>query len=247
MLPTLFTDAPSAPPATLSVLRSVRREEAVDDWVIDFKDIELFDRIGEGSSGKVYVAWWMHTPVAIKFVEGSPRLEANLMLRMRHPNVASLFGMVVAPTALVMEYCSQGTLDTVLARGGHIEYNDRVRMAMDVARGMNYLHTRTPAILHRDLKSPNVLVHKSGEAKVADFNTSAVCSGPAPSRPPPDNPMWLAPEVLAGQECTKASDVYSFGIIMWEVFTRQKPWSSMTGWDQVRRTHLNKPGNREHI
>jgi serine/threonine protein kinase len=84
-------------------------------------------------------------------------------------------------------------------------------------------------MLHRDLKSPNILVDGSWRAKVADFGLSKMkadnaASLAATSMGGPTNPMWLAPEVLSGEPATEASDVYAFGIIMWELLTWELPW-----------------------
>jgi len=125
------------------------------------------------------------------------------------------------------------------------QWETRLALALGAAKGMLYLHSRGPApVLHRDLKAANVLVDGSMRAKVADFNlaregappSSSAGSGALPSPASSslgagaaNNPRWLAPEVLMGQPATTASDVYSFGIFLWELACWETPWAQAPG------------------
>ena len=159
------------------------------------------------------------------------------MLDLRHPNVIPLLGFCVQPPCITMEYCKRGSLYDILKSPGEQEelsWQRRLHMLRDAAIGMHYLHTRSPPIIHRDLKSPNLLVTTDWGIKVADMgmskfvedakwpgNTSATTGGPG-------NPIWLAPEVLGEEKATTSSDVFSFGVVMWEVLTWQPPWKGVT-------------------
>jgi serine/threonine protein kinase len=107
-------------------------------------------------------------------------------------------------------------------------------MASDAAKGMVYLHTRSPPVYHRDLKSANLLVTSQWQVKVADFNLSRALE-------PTDimsslciqNPRWLAPEVLAGEEGGLPADVWAFGTVLWELMTWRAPFEGMNPY-QVR-------------
>lgn len=129
---------------------------------------------------------------------------------------------------IVTEYVTRGSLFKLLHRSKSFESLDlrrRLRMTLDVARGMHYLHTCRPPIIHRDLKSPNLLVDKNFTVKVCDFGLSRVRDATVLSaKSCAGTPEWTAPEVLQGSPCNEASDVYSFGVILWELLTGQEPW-----------------------
>ena len=107
-------------------------------------------------------------------------------------------------------------------------------MALDVCRGMNYLHTCRPPVIHRDLKSPNLLVDKDLTIKVCDFGLSRVRHTTVLStKSQAGTPEWTAPEVLQGMPCNEASDVYSFGVILWELLSGEEPWSDKSAMQVV--------------
>lgn len=146
------------------------------------------------------------------------------MATMRHQNVVAFLGTCYPPPCIITEFCAMGSLDTVLRRAKtdpafarELPWNRRLGIAVDAAKGMHFLHTCTPPILHRDFKSPNLLVDANWCAKVADFNLSKR-ETPGMSHAgtlTKNNPRWLAPEMLAGDIPTKAADVFSFGVVMW--------------------------------
>ncbi|EFN52530.1 hypothetical protein CHLNCDRAFT_13628, partial [Chlorella variabilis] len=111
------------------------------------------------------------------------------------------------------------------------------------AKGMLCLHVHNPPILHRDLKSPNLLVDAAWRVKVCDFNLSKLLEESVRSSSAGGllNPRWLAPEVLMGQNATAASDVFSFGTVLWELLTWQLPWEGANLY-QVRQAHLTHNG-----
>jgi serine/threonine protein kinase len=109
-------------------------------------------------------------------------------------------------------------------------------MVLDAAKGMNYLHSSDPPVIHRDLKSPNLLVDKHWTIKICDFNLSRAIEesgGNVMSSLAATNPRWLAPEILSGKGYTFSSDVYSFGMILWEVLTWTVPWNDISHWQVV--------------
>lgn len=212
-----------------------------DEWEIEADELELGPRIGIGSFGEVYRGTWRHTDVAVKkFLEQdlSPQLmqefkaEVSIMKRLKHPNVVLFMGACTQPPnlSIVTQFVPRGSLFRLLHRAGQqgaLQLNDqrRIRIALDVARGMNYLHSCRPPIVHRDLKSPNLLVDKDLTIKVCDFGLSRVRRSTwLSSKSQAGTPEWTAPEVLRSQAYNEKSDVYSFGVILWELCTGQEPW-----------------------
>ncbi|KAK1313433.1 Serine/threonine-protein kinase EDR1 [Acorus calamus] len=134
-----------------------------------------------------------------------------------------------------MERCTmpigmaRGSLFRILHRPNfQLDEKRRIKMALDVAKGMNCLHTSTPTIVHRDLKSPNLLVDKNWNVKVCDFGLSRLKHNTfLSSKSTAGTPEWMAPEVLRNEQSNEKCDVYSFGIILWELATLRMPWSGM--------------------
>ena len=167
------------------------------------------------------------------------RKEVAIMKRLRHPNIVQFIGACTQPPDLciITQYVPRGSLFKLLHRsnaGSQLDHKRKLRMALDVARGMNYLHSCKPPIIHRDLKSPNLLVEMDLTIKVCDFGLSRIrCSTMLSAKSQAGTPEWTAPEVLRGGVCSEASDVYSFGVILWEIFTGEEPWSDRTGMQVV--------------
>jgi len=133
--------------------------------------------------------------------------------------------------SLVAEYVAKGSLYSVLHSKKKLSFVKVLKMASDAARGMNYLHQCKPPILHRDLKSMNLLVTAEYNVKVADFGLSKTFQKEVLNSKM-GTLNWLAPEVLAGTEpYGLKSDVFSFGIILWEMITRESPYA---GWNPLQ-------------
>ncbi|EXC10340.1 Serine/threonine-protein kinase [Morus notabilis] len=230
----------------LSVGSSMNRVDQVFDDVdvgeceISWEDLVLGERIGLGSYGEVYHADWNGTEVAVKkFLDqdfsGAAldefKREVRIMRRLRHPNVVLFMGAVTRPPnlSIVTEFLPRGSLYRIIHRPlFQIDEKRRIKMALDVARGMNCLHTSIPTIVHRDLKSPNLLVDKNWNVKVGDFGLSRLKHNTfLSSKSTAGTPEWMAPEVLRNEPSNEKCDVYSFGIILWELATLRLPWSGM--------------------
>ncbi|KAL0037083.1 hypothetical protein WJX77_012077 [Trebouxia sp. C0004] len=161
--------------------------------------------------------------------------EVSIMTAIRHPNVVMFMGLCLNPVCVVTEFCARGSLSDVIRKAATsasfaqlLDWPKRLSMALDAAKGMLQLHNHNPSILHRDLKSPNLLVDKHWRVKVTDFNLSSMLRSDADTygvlSSAANNPRWLAPEVVASQDYSKAADVYSFGVVLWELLTWQVPW-----------------------
>ncbi|KAH9297612.1 hypothetical protein KI387_029294 [Taxus chinensis] len=216
---------------------------AMDYFEIPWEDLVLKERIGSGSFGTVHHADWNGSDVAVKILIDQDMYEERLkeflrevaiMKRLRHPNVVLFMGAVTKRPnlSIVTEYLPRGSLYRLIHRAGSRELLDerrRLRMALDVAKGINYLHRINPPIVHRDLKSPNLLVDKTWKVKVCDFGLSRFKANTfISSKSAAGTPEWMAPEVLRDEPSNEKSDVYSFGVILWELITMQQPWSGLS-------------------
>ncbi|KAL2491818.1 Serine/threonine-protein kinase EDR1 [Abeliophyllum distichum] len=212
----------------------------VGECEILWEDLVIGERIGLGSYGEVYHADWNGIEVAVKkFLDqdfsGAAldefKREVLIMRNLRHPNVVLFMGAVTRPPnlSIVTEFLPRGSLYRIIHRPHcQIDEKRRIKMALDVAKGMNCLHTSKPTIVHRDLKSPNLLVDKNWNVKVGDFGLSRLKHNTfLSSKSTGGTPEWMAPEVLRNELSNEKCDVYSFGVILWELATLKLPWSGM--------------------
>jgi sterile alpha motif and leucine zipper-containing kinase AZK len=201
---------------------------------IPIEAIVFGKRVGTGAFGEVLKANYQGTDVAVKRLRLDPsqpqaaedfRRELRVLCGLRHKHVVQFLGACTTgpDLCLVMDFCSNGSLYGVLHnRRQNITAAHVLRWMADTARGMVYLHSRS--IIHRDVKSGNLLLDESGCIKVADF-------GLARAHGPTSNLLtlvgtypYMAPELLDNQAYNNSVDVYSFGIVMWECLTRDEPF-----------------------
>ncbi|XP_042029286.1 serine/threonine-protein kinase CTR1 isoform X3 [Salvia splendens] len=215
------------------------------DWLeIAWDELHIKERVGAGSFGTVHRAEWHGSDVAVKVLTiqdfHDDQLkeflrEVAIMKRVRHPNVVLFMGAVTRRPhlSIVTEYLPRsGSLFRLIHRpaaGEILDQRRRLRMALDVAKGINYLHRLSPPIVHWDLKSPNLLVDRNWTVKVCDFGLSRFKANTfISSKSVAGTPEWMAPEFLRGEPSNEKSDVYSFGVILWELVTMQQPWSGLS-------------------
>ncbi|CAN6350640.1 unnamed protein product [Urochloa humidicola] len=197
--------------------------------------------IGSGGYGKVYKGTLVDgTRVAIKRAErGSMqgvvefKNEIELLSRVHHRNLVSLIGFCYeqGEQMLVYEYVSNGTLrENLLVRGTYLDWKKRLRIALGSARGLAYLHELAdPPIIHRDVKSTNILLDDHLKAKVADFGLSKLVSDTQKghvSTQVKGTLGYLDPEYYMTQQLSEKSDVYSFGVVMLELVSGRQPIES---------------------
>eukprot|EP00741_Cyanophora_paradoxa_P017305 tig00020961_g16715.t1 len=221
-----------------------------EPWEIDPSTITL-SRSGRGGFGIVHKARWAGQKVAVKKLVNSAAMnaetreefkqEARLLSVLRHPNIINFFGACVSDPQnmmIVTEYCHGGNLFDYI-RNNQLVMERKLEILRDVACGMLYLlNYRNPPILHRDLKSPNVLLARDGTAKLCDFGYARVKTEAMRLSGILGTPQWMAPEVLKGElNATEKSDVFSFGVIMWEVAgnTARMPWEGVGPHQIVKR------------
>ncbi|XP_073391374.1 serine/threonine-protein kinase VIK [Physcomitrium patens] len=192
--------------------------------------------IGKGAFGEIKIFKWRGTAVAAKsllshltsdqkivkeFVD-----ELALLSRLRHPNVMQFLGAVSKsqPFVIVTEYLPKGDLHDYLDRNGKLDALTAVKFALDIAKGMNYLHKHKPdPIVHRDLKPRNLLVHEAGYLKVADFGLGKLLDVSEATQQylmtgETGSYRYMAPEVFLHKAYDKSVDVFSFAVIVHELF-----------------------------
>ena len=235
-LETVSTSAKSSYKNRMSMLMA---DGAINtSLIIPYSKLRLGKRIGGGGSGLVYKGRWQHTDVAIKqlhSVEFDPRAkvefnrEVSIMANLRHPNIVSLFGICFEPEfCIVMEFMNGGALYNLLHSDEELNWQLRWRMALDIGQGLAYLHEEN--IIHRDLKSLNVLLDNEKRAKLTDFGLSKQKTDTAGTmtKGAMGTARWMAPELLADDPqdagYTKKSDVYSYGMILYELASRKVPF-----------------------
>ncbi|XP_052305454.1 probable LRR receptor-like serine/threonine-protein kinase At1g05700 isoform X6 [Populus trichocarpa] len=195
--------------------------------------------IGEGGFGKVYLGNLNDgRQVAVKLLSQSSRqgykeflAEVQLLMIVHHRNLVSLIGYCNehANMALVYEYMANGNLKEQLLENSTnmLKWRERLQIAVDTAQGLEYLHNGCkPPIVHRDLKSSNILLTKNLHAKIADFGLSKAFATEGDSHVitvPAGTPGYIDPEFRASGNLNKKSDVYSFGILLCELITGQPP------------------------
>ncbi|XP_030247849.1 mitogen-activated protein kinase kinase kinase 9 [Sparus aurata] len=227
---------------------------------IDFSELTLEEIIGVGGFGKVYRAVWRGSEVAVKAARRDPdedaeqtlesvRQEAKLFAMLNHPNIMALLGVCLQEPnlCLVMEFARGGPLNRALA-GKRIPPCTLVDWAVQIARGMFYLHNQAIVpIIHRDLKSSNILILERVEMedlsnktlKITDFGlarewhrtTKMSAAGTY---------AWMAPEVIRSSTFSKGSDIWSYGVLLWELLTGEVPFRGIDGLAVAYGVAMNK-------
>ncbi|XP_056151650.1 mitogen-activated protein kinase kinase kinase 7-like isoform X2 [Lampris incognitus] len=201
------------------------------------EDIEVEEVVGRGTFGVVFKARWKGKDVAIKTIESENERKAFLvelrqLSRVHHPNIVKLYGSCDNPVYLVMEFAEGGSLYNVLHGAEplpHYTASHAMSWCLQCAQGVAYLHAMKPkALIHRDLKPPNLLLVAGGTVlKICDFGTA--CDIQTHMTNNKGSAAWMAPEVFEGSNYSEKCDVFSWGIILWEVITRRKPFDEIGG------------------
>ncbi len=205
-------------------------------WIIDFGEIQVGKQVGLGSYGVVFRGKWKGVEVAVKrFIK--QKLDERRMLEFRaemaflselhHPNIVLFIGACVKKPNLciVTEFVKQGSLKEILLNNAiKLTWSQKLGLLRSAALGINYLHSLHPVIVHRDLKPSNLLVDENWNVKVADFGFARIKEENV-TMTRCGTPCWTAPEVIRGEKYSEKADVFSFGVIMWEVLTRKQPYA----------------------
>ncbi|KAM3344257.1 serine/threonine-protein kinase STY46 isoform X1 [Capsicum galapagoense] len=212
--------------------------DGIDVWEIDHQLLKFGNKIASGSYGDLYKGTYCSQEVAIKIFK-SERLntelqkefaqEVYIMRKVRHKNVVQFIGACTKPPNLciVTEYMSGGSVyDYLHKQKGSFKLPTLLKVAIDVSKGMNYLHQNN--IIHRDLKAANLLMDENEVVKVADFGVARVKAQTGVMTAETGTYRWMAPEVIEHKPYDHKADIFSFGVLLWELMTGKLPYEYLT-------------------
>lgn len=212
--------------------------DGADVWEIDPSQLKYENKVGSGSFGDLFRGSYCSQDVAIKVLKPERistdmlkefAQEVYIMRKIRHKNVVQFIGACTRPPNLciVTEFMSRGSLYDFLHRQkGVFKLPSLLKVAIDVSKGMNYLHQNN--IIHRDLKTANLLMDENELVKVADFGVARVQTQSGVMTAETGTYRWMAPEVIEHKPYDQKADVFSFGIALWELLTGELPYSYLT-------------------
>ncbi|KAM7516080.1 hypothetical protein LguiA_005663 [Lonicera macranthoides] len=212
--------------------------DGTDVWEIDASLLKFENKVASGSFGDLYKGSYCSQEVAIKVLKPERvnldmlrefSQEVFIMRKIRHKNVVQFLGACTRPPNLciVTEFMSRGSVYNFLHKQrGAFKLSTLLKVAIDVSKGMNYLHQNN--IIHRDLKTANLLMDENEVVKVADFGVSRVQTQSGVMTAETGTYRWMAPEVIEHKPYDHKADVFSFGIVLWELLTGELPYMYLT-------------------
>eukprot|EP00048_Salpingoeca_helianthica_P009334 m.134106 g.134106 ORF g.134106 m.134106 type:complete len:1328 (+) comp14840_c0_seq1:122-4105(+) len=244
-------------------------DETKKVFSIDFTDVYISRNLANGANGSISVAQYWGMEVAVKcltnaslFKELDPEVynqemkifaeEGKTLSSLHHVNIVRYFGTTLdvdGRPCLVMEFCSRGSLFRILNSSITLGWPELHQFASQCCLGMAYLHSRKR--MHRDLKSLNLFVADDWVLKVGDFGTAKKFVGEDQEQTNIGTLQWMAPEILPGFAVKEkphafgASDVYSFGIVMWEIAARKEPYHNFP--IESLASHISRLGERPDL
>ena len=234
------------------------------NFFIDYNEIKKERPIGKGGMGELYLGEWQGKQIAIKkiklnYIKNNMLSnkfinEINIIASMRHPNILLFMGVTIDNNTyyMITEYLPNGSLHEYLHlskknKKNPLTYKQKLKIALQIAIAVKYIHSRQ--ILHCDLKSANVLIDKNFNIKLIDFGLSYFMSE-APTGYI-GTARWMAPEILNGGQYSVSSDVFSYGMILMELFTEKIPYSDKfnyeVGKEIIKKYVNNRIANNEDI
>ncbi|XP_057712505.1 protein kinase Npk [Corythoichthys intestinalis] len=201
---------------------------------IKHEDLLYYENCGGGSFGSVYRALWISQDkeVAVKKLLKIDK-EAEILSVLSHKNIIQFYGAVLeSPNyGIVTEYASGGSLYEYLSseQSEEMDMEQIMMWAIQMAKGMHYLHAEAPIkVIHRDLKSRNVVMTADKVLKICDFGASKFLSHTTHMTVVGTFP-WMAPEVIQSLPVSETCDTYSYGVVLWEMLTREVPFKGFEG------------------
>ncbi len=218
------------------------------------ENFTILEVLGQGGMGTVYLAWDSHLErqVALKIlhpflandlqVRERFYVEAAALAQLKHPGIMELHAIIEAQgqSILVLEYIEGDRLDSVLDRTGPLSWTIAVPLFLKLLESIEHAHAH--GILHRDLKTSNILVTPQGTPKLLDFGIARITArqGLTKTGILMGTPQYIAPELIEGHAADERTDLYALGIILFELLTGQLPFQGATDF-AVLRHHLETP------
>jgi mitogen-activated protein kinase kinase kinase 13 len=198
-----------------------------DDWEILFEAISDLKWLGSGAQGAVFSGKLKGEVVAVKKVRDQKETDIRNLRKLNHPNIVQFKGVCTqAPCyCIIMEYCPYGPLYNLLKNGEEVPPVRLVNWSKQIASGMHYLHSHK--IIHRDLKSPNVLIGRGETVKISDFGTSREWNEISTKMTFAGTVAWMAPEIIRNEPCSEKVDIWSYGVVLWELLTCETPYKDV--------------------
>ncbi|XP_032455007.1 mitogen-activated protein kinase kinase kinase 13 isoform X1 [Nasonia vitripennis] len=198
-----------------------------DDWEIPFEYISELHWLGSGAQGAVFSGKLKKEIVAVKKVREPRETDIRHLRKLNHPNIVQFKGVCTqAPCyCIIMEFCPAGPLYDLLRAGEIIPPPRLSSWSKQIAAGMRYLHDHK--IIHRDLKSPNVLIGREDIVKISDFGTSREWNEKSTRMTFAGTVAWMAPEIIRNEPCSEKVDIWSFGVVLWELLSGEIPYKDV--------------------
>eukprot|EP00111_Clytia_hemisphaerica_P014486 TCONS_00042650-protein len=226
LIRTLLTSLVKPTFGKFNMFNSERKMESTnkDEWEIEINEIDEIQWLGSGAQGAVFLGKWRNQEVAIKKVRTERDTDIKHLRNLDHENIVKFRGVCSKGPSycLIMEFCAFGQLYDALRNDKEVSPSLLIMWARQIAEGMSYLHSNR--IIHRDLKSPNILISNKNNLKISDFGTWKQMSEKSAKMTFAGTVAWMAPEVIRNDPCSEKVDIWSYGILIWELLTNEIPY-----------------------
>eukprot|EP01118_Nematostelium_gracile_P007817 TRINITY_DN2567_c0_g2_i7.p1 TRINITY_DN2567_c0_g2~~TRINITY_DN2567_c0_g2_i7.p1 ORF type:complete len:366 (-),score=84.12 TRINITY_DN2567_c0_g2_i7:93-1190(-) len=209
----------------------------------------------QGATGGILKGIYFGIDVAIKQLRTQSEAnkkafenELQLLFQLHHPNIVSFMG-ITQDDKIVLEWCSGGDLDQIIHDTGKIfTIGEVINITTQIAKGLAYLHSKN--IIHKDIKSRNILLDRNGVPKIADYGLSNLKNSTLSlTQDEVDQPKgtshWMAPEIFQGEPYNIKADIYSFAVVIWEMLTNEFPFENFNHYQLFAKVGMN--GERPDI
>lgn len=225
------------------------------EQAFDIPGHQIIKEIGKGGMGVVYLATdtILQRRVAVKVLKYSVlpedenrhrfRSEAVTLAKLSHPNITMLYNLVQSGGrwCMIMEYVEGETLESLLLRRGALPVKEALDIVIQTLEGLQHAHER--GVTHRDLKPANLMISSKGEVKIMDFGIARIAGSSRLTRigQAVGTPQYMSPEQVKGLEGDYSSDLYSLGIVLYELLTGQMPFSAVSEFEIMQAHAYHKP------